>query len=62
MIGFEIPAQLIAFMNKLFQLGIHPRDISFADHLNGDGLCLNIFRRLQNFSKPLYRDPTDDNT
>ena len=37
-IGSAIPAQLIAFLNKLFQLGIHSGDISFADRLVGDGL------------------------
>ena len=37
-IGSEIPTQLIAFLNKLFQLGIHPGDLSFADRLVGD--CL----------------------
>ena len=37
-IGSEIPAQLIAFQNKSFQLGIHPGYLSFADHLDGDGL------------------------
>ena len=36
-IGSEIPAQLIAFLNKLFQLGIHSGDLSFADRLDGDG-------------------------
>ena len=37
-IGSEIHAQLIAFLNKLFQLGIHPGDLSFADRHDGDGL------------------------
>ena len=27
MIGSEIPAQVIAFLNKLFQLDIHPGDL-----------------------------------
>ena len=37
-IGSEIPAQLIAFLNKLFWLGINPGDLSIADRLDGDGL------------------------
>ena len=36
-IGSEIHAQLIAFHNKLFQLGIHPGDL-FAFCLDGDAL------------------------
>ena len=32
-IVYEISAQLIAFLNKLFQLGIHPGDLSFGDGL-----------------------------
>ena len=39
-IGSEFPTQLVAFLNKLFQLGIHPGDLFFADRLDGDGLCL----------------------
>ena len=39
-IGFEIAAQLSAFLKKLFHLGIHPGDLSFADHLGADSLCL----------------------
>ena len=39
-IGSDLHAQLIAFLNKLFQLGIHPGDLFFADRLDGDGLCL----------------------
>ena len=39
-IGSEIPAQLIAFLNKLLQLGIHPVDLPLADILDGDGLRL----------------------
>ena len=37
-IDSEISAQLIAFLNKLFWLGIHPGDLSLADCLDGDGL------------------------
>ena len=33
-----IPAKLIAFLNKQFQLGIHLGELSFADRLYGDGL------------------------
>ena len=39
-IGSEIPAQLIAFMNKLSKLGIDPEDLSFADRLDGDDFRL----------------------
>ena len=39
-IDYKIPSQLIAFLNKLFQLGNHPDNLSIADSLNGDGLCL----------------------
>ena len=52
-IGSEIPAQLIAFMNKLFQLRIHPGYLSFVDYLDGDSLCLIPFRRLHKASSPL---------
>ena len=41
--GSEIPAQLIVFLSKLFQLGIHPGNLSFAYRLDGDGLCLDHF-------------------
>ena len=34
----EMPEQLIVFLNKLFQLGIHPGDLSFADRLDGKNL------------------------
>ena len=40
MIGFEIAAQLSAFLKKLFHLGIPPGDLSFADHPGADSLCL----------------------
>ena len=40
LIGSEIPAQLIVSLCALFQLSIIPRDLSFADRRNGDGLCL----------------------
>ena len=36
-IDSEIPAKLIAFLNKLFQFGIHPGVLSFVDRLDGDG-------------------------
>ena len=42
-IGSEVPEQFIAFLDKLFQLGIHPGDLSFADRLDGEGLCLCPF-------------------
>ena len=37
-IGSEISAQLIVFLNRLFQLDIHPGNFSFTDRLGGDGL------------------------
>ena len=37
-IAYEIPAKHIAFMNRLFQLSLHPGDLTFADRLDGDGL------------------------
>ena len=37
-IGSEIPTQHIAFQNKLFQLDIHPEDLSLADRLSENGL------------------------
>ena len=37
-IGSEIPAQLIAILKRLFQLGIHLEDLSIADRLDGEGL------------------------
>ena len=37
-IGSKIPAQLITFLNKLFQLSIHSGDHTFADRLDGDSL------------------------
>ena len=46
-IGSEIHAQLIAFVKKLFQLGIHPGDLSFVYHLDGDGFCLRLYKRVQ---------------
>ena len=39
----EIPVQFIAFLNKLFQLDIHPVDLSFVDSFDGDGLSLGAF-------------------
>ena len=45
-IGSEIPAQLIEFLNKLPQFGIHPWNHSFADRLVGDGLCLGPFEKV----------------
>ena len=38
-IGSEISAQIIALMKKLFQLGIHPGDLSFADRLEKASVC-----------------------
>ena len=49
-IGSEIPAQLTAFLNKLFQLGIHPGN--FYDSA--------LFRKLQKASNRFDRDPTDN--
>ena len=43
-IGSEIHTQLIVFQNKLFKLGIHPRDLTFEDCLDGDGLSLGPFK------------------
>ena len=37
-IGSAIPAQLIAFLKKLFQLGVHPEHLSFSDRLDGEDL------------------------
>ena len=42
-IGCEIPVQHIAFMTKLFQLGIHPGDLSFVEHFDGYSLCFGSF-------------------
>ena len=49
--------QLIAFLNKLLQLGIHPVDLSF---LMGTASDSAIFKRLQKASKRLASDLTDD--
>ena len=42
----EIPVQFIAFLNKLFQLDIHPVDLSFVDSFDGDGLSLGAFNEV----------------
>ena len=47
-IGSEIPAQLSAFLSKLFQLGIHPGDLSLTDRLYEDDLRLGPFYDVTN--------------
>ena len=59
-IELEVPAQVNAFLNKLFYLVIHPGDLTFVDRLVGGGTALALFCRLQKASKCLDRDPTDD--
>ena len=49
-IGSEIPAQLIAFLNKLFHLGIHPRDLFLRAALMETASVSALFRRLQKAS------------
>ena len=56
-IGSEIPAQLIAFMNKLFQLCIHPGDQSFANHFDEDGLYLDLFGEITEGLKTFGQGP-----
>ena len=43
-IGSDIPAQLIAFLNRLFQLGTHPWDLTFVDSLDGDAFLIGYRR------------------
>ena len=49
-IGSMIPAQRFGFLNTLFQLSIHPGDISLQSFLIGQAYVSALFRGLQKAS------------
>ena len=56
----EIPTQLTAFLNKLFQLGIHSGISILRTALMGTASDSAHFGRLRNASRRFDRDPTDN--